>query len=52
MLENVQIQVAAVPDRQIRATVRGRGVQVVPWLPGLDITQVVQGPVEEFRPDL
>jgi Flp pilus assembly protein TadG len=51
VIENVQVQVNAVPDRQIRATVTGRGIQVVPFLPGLDITQVVQGPVEEFRPD-
>ena len=52
VLENVQITVAATGDRQIRATVTGRGVQVVPWLPGMDITQHVQGPIEEFRPDL
>jgi Flp pilus assembly protein TadG len=51
VIENVQVQVNAVADRQIRATVTGRGIQVVPFLPGMDITQVVQGPVEEFRPD-
>jgi Flp pilus assembly protein TadG len=52
VLENVQVQVFAVAGQQVRATVTGRGIQVVPWVPGLDITQVVQGPVEEFRPDL
>jgi hypothetical protein len=52
VIENVQITVAPAGDRQIRATVTGRGVQVVPWLPGMDITQQVQGPIEEFRPDL
>ena len=51
VLDNVQVQVFAVPGRQIRATVTGRGVQVVPGIPGLDITQVSQGPIEEFRPD-
>jgi hypothetical protein len=52
VIEDVQVQVNPVADRQIRATVTGRGIQVVPWLPGMDITQVVQGPIEEFRPDL
>lgn len=52
VIEDVQIQVIIVPDRQIRATVQGQGIQVVPGLPGLTITQVVQGPIEEFRPDL
>lgn len=52
VIENVEVQVNAVAGRQIRATVTGRGIQVVPWLPGMDITQVVQGPIEEFRPDL
>jgi len=51
VIENVQVQVNGVADRQIRATVTGRGIQVVPWLPGLNITQVAQGPIEEFRPD-
>jgi Flp pilus assembly protein TadG len=51
VIENVQVRVFLVAGRQIRATVTGRGIQVVPWLPGLDITQVVQGPIEEFRPD-
>jgi Flp pilus assembly protein TadG len=52
VLENVQVEVNAVAGQQIRATVTGRGVQVVPGVPGMDITQVIQGPVEEFRPDL
>jgi Flp pilus assembly protein TadG len=51
VIENVRVQVNAVADRQIRATVTGKGIQVVPGLPGLTITQVVQGPIEEFRPD-
>jgi hypothetical protein len=36
---------------EIRADVTADGVRVVPWIPGLRIEQVVQGPVEEFRPD-
>lgn len=51
VIENVQVEVNPVADRQIRAIVTGRGIQVVPFLPGLDITQVAQGPIEEFRPD-
>jgi Flp pilus assembly protein TadG len=51
VIENVQVQVAGVADQQIRATVTGRGIQVVPFLPGMTITQVAQGPIEEFRPD-
>jgi Flp pilus assembly protein TadG len=51
VLENVQVQVFPVDGRQVRATVTGRGVQIVPGIPGLNITQVAQGPIEEFRPD-
>ena len=52
VIENVSVVVQPADGRQIRATVRGQGIQVVPGLPGLTITQVVQGPIEEFRPDL
>ena len=37
---------------QVRAVVRGRGLQVVPGLKPPTIEQVVQGPVEEFRGDV
>ena len=36
---------------QVRATVHAKGVQLVPGVPGMNITKTVQGPVEEFRPD-
>lgn len=52
LIENVEVQVYPVAGRQIRATVTGQGVQIVPGVPGTAITQVVQGPIEEFRPDL
>ena len=52
VIDNPQVDVVIVADRQIKATVRGQGIQVVPGLPGLTITQVAQGPIEEFRPDL
>jgi len=51
VLEDPQVQVFLIPGRQGRATVDGHGVAVVPGLPGLDIHQVAQGPIEEFRPD-
>jgi hypothetical protein len=51
VLEDVKVQVGAVGPDQVRAVVTGRGVQVVPGMPGLGIRQVAQGPVERFRPD-
>jgi Flp pilus assembly protein TadG len=52
VIAGVQVQVRAVAGQEIQATVTGRGIQVVPGIPGLKITQVVQGPVEGFRPDV
>ena len=52
VIEDVSVQVSAVGADEVRAVVTGRGIQVVPGIPGLQIEQVVQGPVEEFRPDL
>jgi hypothetical protein len=51
VLEGVQVTVEAVGDQEVRATVTGKGIQVVPGIPGLNIRQVVQGPIEDFRPD-
>jgi hypothetical protein len=50
----VQVQVVNDPDgnpEDIRATVRGHGVQVMPGFPGQGVSQVSQGPIESFRPD-
>jgi Flp pilus assembly protein TadG len=52
VIDRVQVQVHPAGGRQVRATVTGWGIQVAPGLPGLRITQVVQGPVEGFRPDV
>jgi len=52
VIEDVTVQVTAVGGDEVRAVVTGHGIQVVPGLPGLRISQAVQGPVEEFRPDL
>jgi Flp pilus assembly protein TadG len=54
LISNVDVQVRPVWNDgrpEIRADVTADGVRVVPWIPGLRIEQVVQGPVEEFRPD-
>ena len=52
LIEDVRVEVLPAGGEQVRATVTGRGVQVVPGVPGLGITQISQGPVEGFRPDL
>ena len=53
LIHDVNVQVVAVNQNglQVRATVKAKGVQLVPGMPGMNITKVVQGPVEEFRPD-
>jgi hypothetical protein len=51
VIDGVRVQVRPAGGRQVRATVTGRGIEVMPGMPGLTITQVAQGPVEEFRPD-
>jgi Flp pilus assembly protein TadG len=52
VIADVQVRVQAVGGQEVRATVTGHGIQVVPGIPGLRIKQVVQGPVEGFRPDV
>ncbi|WP_281431442.1 TadE/TadG family type IV pilus assembly protein [Kineosporia corallincola] len=52
VIEDVSVQVSMAGPDEVRAVVTGRGIQVVPGVPGVRIEQVVQGPVEEFRPDL
>lgn len=50
----VEVQVQAVTGPgglQVRAIVRATAVRLVPGMPWMKITKVVQGPVEEFRPD-
>jgi hypothetical protein len=52
LLDDVKVKVVAVAPDQVRATVTGRGIQVVPLIPSIGINQVAQGPVESFRPDV
>jgi Flp pilus assembly protein TadG len=55
VIENVTVQVqpaGTAAEPEVRAVVRGKGLQVVPGLPAPTLEQVVQGPVEEFRGDL
>jgi Flp pilus assembly protein TadG len=47
----VQVQVQRVGATAIRVVVDGGTLQVVPGLPAPRVHQVVQGPVESFRPD-
>jgi Flp pilus assembly protein TadG len=52
LIEDVQVDVTRVGTDEVRATVTAHGVRLVPGIPGGDLTQVVQGPIEKFRPDL
>lgn len=52
LLDDVKVQVVAIAPDEVRATVTGKGIQVVPLIPGIRIDQVAQGPVERFRPDV
>lgn len=51
VLEQVVVTVRPAAGQQVRATVTGRGLQVVPGLRMPGIRQAAQGPVEQFRPD-
>jgi len=50
-LQNVNVTVVAVGTDQVRATVTGEALEIVEGL-APQVQQVVQGPIEEFRPDL
>jgi Flp pilus assembly protein TadG len=51
VLLNPQVQVQVLNAREVRVVVDGDSLQVVPGIPAPHIHQVVQGPVESFRPD-
>ena len=53
LISNVNVRVEAINEDgpQVRATVTAEGVKLIPGMPGMNITKVVQGPVEQFRPD-
>jgi Flp pilus assembly protein TadG len=46
-----RVQVLQVNADEVRVVVDGSSLQVVPGLPAPHIHQVVQGPLETFRPD-
>lgn len=49
--KDIQIDVVPVGTDQVRATVSGRPIEIVGGLVPT-VSQTVQGPIEEFRPDL
>lgn len=50
-LQDVTVEVVLVGDDRVRATVTGRSVELVPGF-APRVSAEVEGPVEEFRPDL
>jgi Flp pilus assembly protein TadG len=46
-----RVIVVQVGPQEVRATVTGRSLQVVPGIPAPAVSETVQGPVEVFRPD-
>jgi hypothetical protein len=50
-LRDVTVEVMAVGADEIRATVAGRSIEIVNGF-APRVSQTVQGPIEEFRPDL
>lgn len=46
------VEIRLVGTGEVRATVTGRALQVVPGVPAPRLEQTVQGPIEDFRPDL
>lgn len=50
-LQGVDVTVVAVGTDQVRATVTGQPMAIIDGL-APEVEQVVQGPIEEFRPDL
>lgn len=50
-LRNVDVNVRMVDAQTVSATVSGQGIQVIPGFT-LRVNQEVEGPIEEFRPDV
>jgi hypothetical protein len=54
LITNPEVRFRFVPGpggQQLETTVSAQGVRLIPGLPWTQVVQVVQGPVEEFRPD-
>lgn len=50
-LREIDVSVEPVGADQVRATVSGRGVEIISGL-SPRVSQTIQGPIEQFRPDL
>jgi hypothetical protein len=51
ILEDVQVVVTPVGTQQVRVVVTGHAQKITPFVKPPTVTQVVQGPLEEFRAD-
>lgn len=51
ILEDVQVTVTPVGTEQVRVEVTGHAQKITPFVDPPTVTQVVQGPLEEFRAD-
>jgi hypothetical protein len=51
ILEDVQVVVTPVGTQQVRVVVTGHAQKITPFVDPPTVTQVVQGPLEEFRAD-
>jgi Flp pilus assembly protein TadG len=51
ILEDVQVIVTPVGTDQVRVEVRGHAQKITPFIDPPTVTQIVQGPLEEFRAD-
>lgn len=51
ILEDVSITVEPVGTEEVRVVVTGHALKITPFIDPPTVTQVVQGPLEEFRED-
>ncbi|MDX2973710.1 TadE/TadG family type IV pilus assembly protein [Kribbella solani] len=51
ILEDVTVTVEPVGTEQVRVVVTGHALKITPFIDPPTVTQVVQGPLEEFRAD-
>lgn len=51
ILEDVQVIVTPIGTDQVRVEVRGHAQKITPFVDPPTVSQVVQGPLEEFRAD-
>ncbi|MEU0093635.1 TadE family protein [Kribbella sp. NPDC006257] len=51
VLEDVQIEVTPVGAEEVRVVVTGHAQKITPFVDAPTVTQVVQGPLEDFRAD-